>query len=224
MSEIIKTERNIPIWQIIYKRLILIILITVLCSLVGLMYSALTVKPVYTARTAVILKLEVDNPGISANTNNIKLAKQYFPTIKEIILSPKVTKAATEEYGSEIKSSKLNIGFKEESMIFSIAYSEMSPTEAEEKLLVLIETATDFLQEDGVIQSKSVDLVPVQNTVDISVSNNFASNVIIGFAIGLIGSIALAFVLYFMDNTLKEKEDVENLLGVDVIAHVENKE
>lgn len=218
----IKTERNIPVLQILYKRMILIILITVLCTLVGLLYSALTVKPVYTARTSVVLKLEVDNPGISANTNNIKLAKQYFPTVKEIILSPKVTNAATENYGAGIKVSKITIGFKEESMIFSIAYSEMSPKEAEGKLLALISTATEYLQQDGVIQSKSVDLVPVQNKVDISVTNNFTSNIVIGFAIGLVASIAIAFVLYFMDNTLKEKEDVESILKADVIAHIEN--
>ena len=219
---VIKSERNIPVLQIIFKRLILIVLVTILCTLIGLLYSALTVKPVYTARTSVILKLEVDNPGISANTNNIKLAKQYFPTIKEIILSPKVTKAATENYGGSIKASKLAIGFKEESMIFSIAYSEMSPKEAEGKLLTLISTATEYLKQDGIIQSKSVDLVPVQNKVDISVTNNFATNIVIGFAIGLVASIAIAFILYFIDNTLKEKEDVENILGADVIAHVEN--
>ena len=45
-------------------------------------------------------------------------------------------------------------------------------------------------------------------------------NVAIAFVVGLMASVGLAFLLEYLDNTVKKEEDVENLLGLPVLGVV----
>ena len=67
MSDNVKKEKVIPFWKIIYKRLTLIILITVLCALIGFGYGLLFIKPEYTVTSSMILKLETNDVSSGEN-------------------------------------------------------------------------------------------------------------------------------------------------------------
>ena len=45
-------------------------------------------------------------------------------------------------------------------------------------------------------------------------------NVILAFCIGMIVAVGLAFLLEYLDNTVKKEEDVESLLGLPVLGIV----
>ena len=45
-------------------------------------------------------------------------------------------------------------------------------------------------------------------------------NIAIAFIVGLMASVGLAFLLEYLDNTVKKEEDVENLLGLPVLGIV----
>ncbi len=45
-------------------------------------------------------------------------------------------------------------------------------------------------------------------------------NIVIAFIVGLMASVGLAFLLEYLDNTVKKEEDVENLLGLPVLGIV----
>ena len=217
MSETNTNERNVSFWSIIYKKLVLIILIAVLFALLGLGYALTYVKPVYTAQTSLILKMEVSDVGLSTNTNNATLAKKYFPAIKEVVTSPKVISEA----GKNISANNLAITYGDSSMIFTLSYTDATPELAKEKLFAVIETAKVVLQNDKIIEAKSVELVELQTDANVSVYNSLASSVIIGVAIGALIGVAIAFLLYFLDNTVKDKTEMEETTGVPVIAYID---
>lgn len=52
------------------------------------------------------------------------------------------------------------------------------------------------------------------------VSPNKKLNIAIGFLLGLMVSIGLAFLLEFVDNTFKTKEQVEQILGLPVVGAI----
>ena len=45
-------------------------------------------------------------------------------------------------------------------------------------------------------------------------------NVAIAFVVGLMAAVGLAFLLEYLDNTVKKEEDVETLLGLPVLGIV----
>ena len=71
----------------------------------------------------------------------------------------------------------------------------------------------------------SVDNVTVLSKAEIvekqsPIKPNPMLNVIIAFAFGLMASVGLAFLIEYLDNTVKKEEDVENLLGLPVLGIV----
>ncbi len=58
----------------------------------------------------------------------------------------------------------------------------------------------------------------------VSVSTNAATKktVVIAFVLGLVVSLAVVYIIYLIDNTVKSKEQLETLSGANVIAYIED--
>lgn len=228
MNETIKNEKVIPFWKIIYKRLVLIILITALCGVIGFGYSYLFKKPIYTATKSVILKLETTTNEEDNSNRNATIAKIYLPTIKEMITSPrlannindKITGKKTAE--NSVTSDSISVTYSEDSLVFTIAYSDYSMELAEKKLELVIAEANELVDVPHMVNAKNVDIKALQEEATPSDKNSYAISTIIGSAIGLVLGVAVAFLIYFLDNTAKDKEEMEELLGVPVISKIDN--
>ena len=105
------------------------------------------------------------------------------------------------------------------SLIFTLLYSDSTKEQASEKLEVLIETLSDNLYK--YVQAENVTLIITQNSNDISISFNRFKYVLIGGMIGFVGTVVLLLLAYVLDNTLKSKEELEQITGVDVLGVIE---
>ena len=56
-------KNNFPILKILYRNWILILSIVIICTVVGTLFGALTAKPVYTAKSNVMLKVYLETNG-----------------------------------------------------------------------------------------------------------------------------------------------------------------
>ena len=217
------------ILHLFYKNLFLIILCTILCGLLATGYSILKVKPVYTANRSVILRMTVDvetEKGASSATNNATLAKIYLYDVAETICSPVIIDKANNYYGEQkieqygkIKSSNVTVKYGEESLIFSVSYRALNENEAKEKLELVIKSVAEELH--NYVEASNVTLVDVQSHADVSVSSSFSKNVVIGIFIGAVLGAGIVFLKYTMDNTVGDKEELERLTDVDVIAYID---
>ena len=77
-----------------------------------------------------------------------------------------------------------------------------------------IKTSTELIPNGNVKIIESVKMP--ENPV----SPNKKMNIAIAFLLGLMISVGLAFLLEFMDNTFKTKEQLEQILGVPVIGTI----
>ena len=101
-------------------------------------------------------------------------------------------------------------------MQIQIKYKSNNPEEAKD---VIKEVSNEFIR-------TSKDLVPNGNIRVIEevqlpekpVSPNKKMNIAIAFLLGLMASVGLAFLLEFLDNTFKTKEQLERELEVPVIG------
>ena len=188
--------------------------------LLSVAYCAAYVKPVYTASSSVILRMSVGEATAGNVTSNASLAKLYLPDVAKIIESPLVISKANERYENKgISASSINVEYGEESMIFTISYSDFSDKVAAEKLKKIIECASDVLAA-GAVEAEDVSLISTQNEIDISVNEGFMKYILLGTAAGIVLSILLSILIYALDTTIVDREEFEDIARVPVLSYI----
>jgi capsular polysaccharide biosynthesis protein len=154
-------------------------------------------------------------------TSNATLAKLYLPDVAKIIESPAVVNYADDTYDGEggISASSINVDYGENSMIFTVSYSDLSSEAAAEKLITLITCASEALS-SGAVEAKDVSLISTQNEIDISVNEGFMKYVLLGTAAGIVLSILLAILIYALDTTIVDREEFEEITDVPVLSYI----
>lgn len=217
------SKRSLSTYLVLFKRIIIVVMAVMFGALVGLLYSAIKVEPVYTATRSVILRTSVDiDNKASSVTNNVTLAKIYLPVISDTVKSPEVIGLANENYTSGgITSGAINVEYGETSLIFSISYSDVSSEFAKQKLEVVIASVKEVISHKDVVTAERATLIDVQSEADISVHNNFFNFVLYGAILGAVISCVVLFIQHLLDNTVKDKGEFEESTGISVLAYIE---
>ena len=217
----IETKQQLPLLRLIAKNALFIFLVTVLCSLLSLGYCALKVKPTYTASKSVILRTNMTGAG-SASQTEASLAKLYLPVVSSLVRSPSIIKDANDIYNKEdnrIYSGAVGIVYNERSLIFTISYTDANQVFAEEKLDAVIQAAKKDLW--LYIEADNVTLIDTQEKCNITPNNSYLKYTVIGAFGGLTISLVIVLILYVLDNTVRNKQEFEELTGIDVIAYID---
>ncbi len=222
MSENKVSEKSFPLFKIIGKNLLLIILVSVLCALIGLGYSVLRVKPTYTASRSVILRTTLDQSGQAALANQATLGKMYLPSILEVIKSTDIINVANENYDNEeenILVGSVGMEYDVSSLIFELSYTDKSPALAKEKLEVFIDTVSDEISK--YIKAEDVKLIHTQRDSDVTKTEYYTNYTVIGLVAGLVISMVIVFLIYALDNTVRSKSEFEEMTGMSVVAFID---
>ena len=232
----IETEQEKPqsvlrLLRVLYKNLVLIIMGMVLFGLMGYGYAYLRVKTVHTASYSMILRTVVDpTPTGSTAINNASLAKIYVEVLAPAVKSTEVIDYANEIYNdtynvngenTAISAGSASVSTSEKSFIFKISYSDFDAKVANEKLDALITSMSEKLPDFSV--AENISLIKVQNSASYSSSNGSMRFILLGTALGALIGVAIAFIRYFADNTVKNREEFEELTGVAVWSHLGRK-
>ena len=216
-----QTEQPFPFFAIIYRRIVLIVLVTVLAALLSLAYCLTSVKPTYTASNSLILRLSVGDDTAGTVTTNVSLSKLYLSDVESIMESPKVMNYANETYEGEgsISANAIEVVMDEGSLIFSVSYTDLSEEVAKEKLATVISCASEVLS-SGALEAESVALIPTQKTSKVVENSGFAKYIVLGTAAGLVVSVLIAMLLYALDNSVNDRKEFEELTGISVLAYI----
>ncbi len=224
-----KEKRSLPFGRLIKKNLLLMVLITVLCSLLATAYAIVFVKPTYTATSSVILRMSVTSQNQSNAQTDLSLAQRYLPTIADLVASPEIVDKANKIYHEDesiSESDKINAGavkidYNERSMIFTISYTDSTPDRARAKVEAIRDAASQNF-EWGILGVKSVALIPTDNEIDEpEAKSGHFKFIVSGIAIGVVASFVVVLLKYALDNTITEKKEFEELTGVDVLATID---
>lgn len=214
-------------WHIVKRRLLLIaLMIIVVCTAVGI-YSFLFIKPQFVASSTLMVNDYKDSsellPSIDPGsiTSTIGLIKTY----KEIVKTPSMMKKVLAEYPglansySEL-SGKIAVGSVNETQIMIITAREDSYEKAANMANAV---ATVFQQ--SVPDLMKIDNVAVLDLADPTerrgpVAPNPIMNIAVAFILSAMAGIGLAFLLEHLDESVKNEEDAEALLGVPVLTSI----
>ncbi len=222
-------EKNtlLEIFRILFRRIYIVILCTVLGVIGGVGLILLRDKPVYTATQTVMFVANLSES--SAPSNDVTLSKLYLQDVASHIVTPIFIRSANEIYTENggqgnIKASSVKVNFDSEarSLIFTISYSDANQSYAEKKLNAVIESANKNL--DGKIMAQRPELKVLQSSASMSVHTQKAKYLAICTFIGLALGVAIVFIIHFTDNTVKDKDEFEQITGANFLSYIEQQE
>lgn len=195
----------------------LIVAIIVISVIVGYVYSFFMVTPKYQSTTKIVLtKVEsVDNTENidSITQTDITMNKSLIDTYGDIIMSRKVAKTVIENLGLDMKEEQLikaiSVTAGDTTAILKIAVSN---EDAEIARNLTNEVAKVFAEQvKEIYKINNVNVIDEAEIETVPYNVHHAKDLAIFFVLGVFISGGLVLVLYMLDTTIKQTEDIEAL-------------
>ncbi|QTC40455.1 capsular biosynthesis protein [Bacillus sp. V3] len=209
--------------ETIGKRMRLIILITLTAILVSGGVSFFLLTPIYQSSTQLLVnQSKADQPAI--NQGEIQTNLQLINTYTVIIKSPAVLEKVAEELDSGLTASQLNskitVSTENQSQVMNLSVQDNDPNQA---AAIANTTAEVFKKEIPDIMN--VDNVSILAKAETGQKQSPIKpkpylNIAIATVVGLMLGVGLAFLLEFLDNTIKTEHEVEKLLDLPVLGSI----
>ncbi len=210
------------VFEAIKKRWTIIVAITLTATIISGVISFFVIDPVYEASTKVFIGKE-ESDDAAYNSSDINMYQQLLQTYAQAIQTKDLVNRAIsglsyDELETKNILEKLTVNPITSTQILEIKYKSKNPNEAKE----VLKNITD----EFIVVAK--DLVPNGNVRVIEevelpeepVSPNKKMNIAIAFLLGLMVSVGLVFLLEYLDNTYKNKDQLEKDLGIPVLGAI----
>lgn len=213
------------IWEVIKKNWKLLAICTVVAAILGLLVNQFVLEPTYTAssRLYIMNNTQTNNSGTNGEqvvsttdlSSSLMLSKDYI----EILQSDRVTKAAAQRMGL------LNLGE------YDISVTSATDT----RMIKIVVTGTDqkgvaklanILTEEFtacVQQIMHMDNVTVIDSATVPAGPSGPAkekNTMLCAMVGLMIALAISFLRYFLDTTIKSSDEIERYLNLPVLARI----
>lgn len=211
--------------QTIWERKILVIVITLITTLVGGIYSYVLQEPEYQSTTTLVLaKSENAEKGSSAlTTTDVTINQKLVGTYSEIIKSKSVLSKVIDNLGMNNlsqKSLKSNITVKsvKDTEVISITVSDKNANNAAEIANEIGKVFSDKVAE--IYKLNNVYTLDVAEPAISPYNIKHTQYLAISFIIGIIISCGYIAIRELFDTTIKRADQIEELLNVPVIAQI----
>ncbi|GMK41177.1 capsular polysaccharide biosynthesis protein [Paenibacillus sp. CCS19] len=213
-------------YHILRKRMYLISLIVIAVCVITGIKSFLYTEDVYRANAKLIVSQSFEVEGtqvmnMSLIQSNIMLINSY----KEIIHSSAILNKVVEKYPDlqaspgEINA-KTTVSAANDSQVMNITVVDSSYKRAAE-----IANAVSMVFKENIQSIMHVDNVTILSEADTSangapVNSSAVLTIVISFIISLMISVGIAFLLDYLDDTIKTESDVVQTLGLPMLSYI----
>ena len=215
-------EQVISISEIIdavKKRWKIIALTTVLATVVSGIFSFFIISPTYEASTKIFIGKEgAESEGY--NSSDVSMYQNLIKTYSELIKTKDLVNKAinNSQYDLSVNNvlNDITVNTLTGTQILQISYQSKSPSIAKN---ILESVTNEFI-------NKAQELVPNGNvkileSVELPknpVAPNKTMNIAIAFILGMMVGFGIVFLLEYLDNTYKNKEQLEKELDIPVLG------
>ena len=210
------------IFRTIRKRVGMIISLTVVAILVAAIISFYVITPIYQASTQILVNQQQSDQQIQ--TAEIQTNLQLINTYNVIIKSPAILSKVIEQLDLDMTPAELanqiTVSNAQNSQVVDVSVQDEQMFKAVD---IANTTAQVFKQEIQLLMK--VDNVNILSAAELSenpspIKPNKMLNMAIAAVLGLMIGVGLAFLLEYLDTTVKTESDVEELLGLPIIGLV----
>ncbi|MGP1909964.1 YveK family protein [Metabacillus sp. JX24] len=211
------------LFRTLRKRLSLIIIITAIAAATSGLISFFVLTPIYQSSTQILVN-QTKSDQQAFQYNEVQTNLQLINTYNVIIKSPAILDKVIQQLDLNMSTSELNsnvtVESEQNSQVVNISVQDENPKQAAE----IANTIAAVFQKD-IAQIMSVNNVSILSKADLGtdpspIQPKPLMNIAIAMVIGLMAGVGLAFLLEFLDNTIKTEDDIEKHLGLPVLGAI----
>lgn len=209
------------LFKTLKKRLGMITLLTLLAITIAGVVSFLVLTPIYESSTQILVNQEKTDATQAINQNiqaDLQLINTYSVIIKSPAILDEVQQQLNLDMTVEALNNKITVNTAENSQVVNVAVQDEDPA-----LAVDIANTTATVFEKEIKNLMNVDNVSVLSPAVLKdnpspVAPNPMLNMAIAAVIGLMLGIGIAFLLEYLDTTMKNDQDIEDILGIPLLG------
>lgn len=209
------------VYKILRKRLKLILLFTVIAVAITAIVSYFLITPTYETSSQILINQE-QQEAAGVSNQSIEADLQLINTYSVIIKSPVILDQVIEQLGLPMTSAELDENIRvenaESSQVVNIFVRDENPGVAVSIANRLVEVFEVEIQQLMNVNNVNV-LSPATNDVNpVPVAPNPLLNILIAAFAALVIGIGLAFLAEYLDTTMKDDQDIKDLLDIPVLG------
>ncbi|ANX13968.1 capsular biosynthesis protein [Fictibacillus arsenicus] len=210
------------LFAILRKRLWLIISLTVIAAVTAGVISFYFLTPIYQASTQLLVNQSKEDKQIDINQvqTNLDLINTYNVIMKSPVILEKVIAQMNLDTTVGQINEQITVSSKENSQVVEVSVEDKDPAQA----VQLANTIGDVFKKE-IVTIMNVDNVSILSKAQLAedpspIKPKPLLNIAIALVVGLMAGVGLAFLLEYMDTTIKTEQDIENVLGLPVLGTI----
>lgn len=212
------------LFETLKKRMSLIIIITMLAAAISGAMSYFFIKPVYQSSSQILVSQAAAGALASIAGISLDADAKYIETYNVIMKSPYILDQVIKELDLKTTPEELNdsvnVAQEGQSQVVTISVQNTDPAQA---VLISNEIAKTFQRE--ISQLMRIDNITILSKAELAdtpvpVKPQPILNIAIAAVVGLMLGVGVAFLLEYLDNTIKSEQDIEKLLELPVLGIV----
>lgn len=217
-------EINIRDFLNYLKKYVLVIVAVALVLIIGVfIYDKSIKKPLYTTYTTIILtKSNETQTGTTITQNDILLNQKLVETYSKIIKSKLVLEQVISEtgvtYTAEELSKNVSVEAYENTEMLKISVTDQDPELAANIANSIAQVFSGEIAK--IYQINNISVVDVAVTPEEVSNNTLKRDLLLALFVSIFGTIGVVFVVYYFDDTVKLTDDLEEEIGMPVVAKV----
>ncbi|PSL40690.1 capsular polysaccharide biosynthesis protein [Planomicrobium soli] len=203
------------------KRLGMIAILTLLAVIIAGVVSYKVLTPIYETSTQILVNQEKSETAQLLN-QNIQTDLQLINTYSVIIKSPAILEPVSQELDLgltvEQLNSKITVTNAENSQVVNVAVKDPDPAIAVDIANTTANVFQEKIQELMKVDNVSILAPAVMKENPAPIAPNPMMNMAIAAVIGLMLGVGIAFLLDYLDTTLKNDQDIEDVLDLPLLG------
>lgn len=205
-----------------FSKIIIVILFVLIGTVVSIYYTENVQVPMYKSQTSLVLTRSSNSSSTSSLQNDISLNKNLVSTYREIIKSRRILSKVIENLSLDMTEkelgSRINVTSANDTELIIISVIDesgrVSRNIANEIAKVFKEEITSIYNIENI--SIVDEAVLAKEPYNVNVPKQYAMGIGAGF---LLASMIITICFYF-DDSIKKPEDIEEKIGLNVLATV----
>lgn len=213
------------VWKAIWKRIWLIGIVSVMCSVIVAVSTFFLITPKYESSAMFYVNnssLSVGDTSFSITQGDISAAKSLVDTYITILTSRSclndVIDYASVDMSDEDLRSMISAGAVNSTEIFEVTVTSTDPKEAKELANAIAYILPKRIS--SIVEGTSANIVDYAIESPSPCSPNYVNNAIIGFIIGFVISVAIIVLREIFDVTIRDDEDINRCCEYPILASV----
>lgn len=208
------------LFQTLRKRLGLIMIITLIATITSGVVSYFFLTPIYQASTQILVNQNKSDQQMQVyNPSELQTNLQLINTYSVIIQSPSILDIVKEELDIE-RIGSISVVSERNSQVVSITVQDDNP----EMAVDIANTIANVFKKE-IATLMNVDNVSILSKAIVAenpdpIKPRPVLNIAIALVVGLMAGVGLAFMLEYLDNTIKTEQDIERLLELPVLGAI----